>query len=64
MDRNEAVVRAKIVRLLENAFITRRAIDPEEVAKKIAPSVDLPLPVVIHQVTAIAKRLGVKVLVR
>jgi hypothetical protein len=42
MDGNEDAVRERIVKLLENAFIVRRAIDPEQVAIQLAPSVNLP----------------------
>jgi hypothetical protein len=64
MDGNEDAVRERIVKLLENAFIVRRAIDPEQVAIQLAPSVNLPVAELTNQITAVAKLLGVKVMLR
>jgi hypothetical protein len=64
MDGKEDAVRERIVILLENAFIVRRTIDPEQVAIQLAPPVNLPVAELAKQITAVAKRLGVKVMTR
>jgi len=52
---SDELIREKIVRLLEEASDAGRPLDVDE---DIATLVDLPLPVVVHHVTALAERLG------
>jgi len=59
MDENE--LRIKIIKLLENAFVARRAIAPEEVARELAKTVSLPVDDLTEKVTSVAKGLGVGV---
>ncbi|MFO0991866.1 MAG: hypothetical protein U1E67_08055 [Hyphomicrobiales bacterium] len=49
----------KIVALLSGAFIFRRNIRPDDLARELAKSVDLPVEVLVKKVAMVAKGLGV-----
>lgn len=56
---SDELIREKIVRLLEEAYVGGRPLDVGEVADHVAVLVDLPLPVIVHHVKTIAERLGI-----
>lgn len=58
MDSDQHLVN-KIVSLLSGAFIFRRNVRPDEVARELAKSVDLPVEVLAKKVAMVAKGLGV-----
>lgn len=60
MDGTEDAVSKAISDRLHNAFIARRPIDPEKVARELA-GFGLPLDQMTFLVTEAAKRLGVKI---
>jgi hypothetical protein len=61
---NEDELRDRIVKMLENSFVSRRTADPAAIAAELAKTVDLPVEVIAEKVTTVAKGLGVGVMQR
>jgi len=61
---NEDELRNRIVKYLENSFVTRRPADPHAIATELARSVHLPVEVLAEKVTTVAKGLGVGLIQR